>query len=214
MERIAIFGAGGHAKVVLDILLRQQKYEPAMFFSKNEGFDTFLNLPHYPQQDFGRIGCKAGVVAIGDNWVRSRVVEYILQIQPDFTFVTVIHPSAQVASEVKIGEGTVIMPNVVLNHNVTVGRHAILNTTSVIEHDCVIDDYGSVAPGAILGGGVCVGAYTAISLGAKILHNVRVGCHTVIGAGALVIEDVGDSVVSYGHPSRVVRSRVVSDRYL
>ena len=101
MTEIAIFGAGGHAKVVIDVILKQGVYKPVAVFSL-EALTSFAGLPHFHFDKFRDSKISAGVVAIGDNWLRSKVVENILAVQADFKFVSVVHPSAQVGSDVKI----------------------------------------------------------------------------------------------------------------
>ncbi|MBY0553597.1 NeuD/PglB/VioB family sugar acetyltransferase [bacterium] len=214
MENVVIFGTGGHAKVVTDILLRQKIYKPVAFLSLNESLTTFLGLPHFHQSILPQKNFKTGVVAIGDNFIRSQVVEFIKTHIPDFKFITAVHPSAQIAGDVVLSDGTVVMANCVVNSGSNIGSHAILNTGSVVDHDCKIEQFASIAPGCVLGGNVVVGEFSAISLGANVIHGKKIGQHTVIGAGALVLEDVEGFKVAYGSPCREIRSRTQGEKYL
>lgn len=214
MTEIIIFGTGGHAKVVYDILLKQNKYKPVAFVSISETITYFLDLPHVHQSKLAASGFNAGIVAIGDNSVRASVVEYVKSQMTDFKFISAIHPSAQIAEDVNIGKGAVVMANVAINPGTIVGEHVILNTISSVDHDCKIGQYASIAPGCILGGNVEVGEYSAISIGAVVKHGIKIGKHTVVGAGALVLEDIGDFKMAYGSPCKVIRSRVAGEKYL
>lgn len=214
MKEVIIFGTGGHARVVFDVLKRQNKYSPVTFVSLAENLDSFMGLPHTHQSKIDQLSCNAGVVAIGDNFLRSKVVQYILAIKPHFEFISIIDPSSQVGSDVVIQEGTVLMPHSVVNTGSRISKHVIINTSSSVDHDCTIEDFASLAPGAILGGNVGLGAYTAVSLGAHVIHGKKIGKHSVIGAGAVVLKNVGDFTVAYGNPCREVRTRSEGDKYL
>ncbi|MES3037775.1 MAG: acetyltransferase [Bdellovibrionota bacterium] len=211
---VVIIGTGGHAKVVHDILIQEGKFKPAAFFSLDKNLKSFLELPHYHQDEFGQHEFTHGVVAIGDNWLRAQAVRTLNAINSKFQFVTTVHPSAVVGNGVKLGVGTVVMANAVVNPFSVIGDHIIINTSASVDHDCQLENYCSIAPGAVLGGNVKVGQYSAVSLGAKIIHGRSIGEQTVIGAGALVVGDVGSGVVAYGTPCEAKRNRKAGEKYL
>lgn len=214
MESIAIFGTGGHARVIYDILLKQGRYKPSAFFSLEKGLDSFLGVPHFHQDEFKNSSFSAGIVAIGDNWLRSKVVSFICAEKKDFNFVNAIHPSAQIGEGVTFGSGNTVMANAVINPFSIIGSHVIVNTSSSVDHDCHLGDFSSIAPGAVLGGNVVIGSFSAISLGARIIHNKKIGNNVVIGAGSLVLSNVEDSVVAYGAPCQIIRKRAQNEKYL
>lgn len=214
MEDIIIFGSGGHAKVVFDILLKQGKFHPIAFCSLNKALDNFLGVPHYHQDNFKALSCNKGIVAIGDNWIRFQVVDFILRQRPEFYFISALHPTAQIALDVKVGNGTVVMANSVINSSASIGSHVIINTSSSIDHDCVLMDFSSVAPGVALGGNVELGKFSAISIGSCAVHNIKIGSNTVIGAGSVILNSIENSVIAYGCPCKVVKSRNLGERYL
>lgn len=214
MIDVIIFGTGGHAKVVYDILLTQNLYRPVAFLSTNEVITSFLNLPHFHQSKLAELEFNTGIVAIGDNMVRSRVVEFVYSQRSDFHFITAVHLSAAVASDVILQDGIVVMAQTAINSGSRIGSHVIVNTSSSIDHDCNIGKFSSIAPGCILGGNVEIGNFSAVSLGAKIVHGKKIGYHAVIGAGALVLNDIDNYKVAYGSPCKIVRTRVQGEKYL
>lgn len=214
MEEIVIFGTGGHAKVVHDILIQQNKYKVCGFVSLEADRTEFMGLPHFNQANFADLKYTAGIVAIGDNSTRNRVVDFIKKLNSQFKFVSAVHPSASVASDVFIGSGTVVMAQAAINPGSRVGSFSIVNTGAVIDHDCFLGEFSSVAPGCVLGGNVSIGNFSAVSLGASIIHGKKIGEETVIGAGSVVLDDVGGYQVAFGSPCRVVRSRAHGDKYL
>lgn len=216
-KNIIIYGNGGHSKVVMDAIEKSKQYsiyglidDKGMFAS--EGKHKYIGDQSSLKSIIHKID--GGIVAIGDNWIRSEIVLQIKESFPNFKFVSVIHPSAIIASGVKVGDGTVIMPGVVVNSNSTIGEHCVLNTRCSIDHDGLIGDYVSIAPGATLGGNVSVGNHSVVSLGANIIHSKKIGEHSVIGAGATVLNDIDSHVVAYGTPAKAIRYRKKGEKYL
>ncbi|MBI4200762.1 MAG: acetyltransferase [Chloroflexi bacterium] len=212
-QRVLVYGAGGHGKVVVDILERMGRYEIAGIVDDDHqgkglrflgypilgGLDTLLE--HGSQSLL--------VLAIGDNEARDRLAH---RLEPlGFQFVTAVHPTASVGRDVKLGWGTVVMANVAINSGVTIGRHVIVNTGATIDHDCVIGDFAHISPGAHLGGGVTVGPLAHVGIGVSVIQDVTIGARSVIGAGAAVVEDVPPNVTAVGVPARVVRTRQQGD---
>lgn len=214
MKEVVIFGTGGHAKVIYDILSIQKVYRVVSFISLNEVINQFKSIPHISQRDFERSGFEAGIVAVGDNFARNQVVNFIKSVKPNFEFITAVHHSSTIAADVTIGSGTVVMAGAVINSDSKIGSHVIINTASTVDHDCDIGQFSSIAPGCTLGGNVSVSEFTAVSLGSKIIHGIQIGSHTVIGAGSVVVNDIDNLKIAYGNPCRIVRSRNVGEKYL
>lgn len=215
MSDILIYGASGHARVIIDIV-EQAGIHKIIGLVDDTGSVT--NLMGYQVtrsiSEYLDAGVRAGVVAVGDNWQRGRLVAKILCKCKNFEFITAVHPSVKCARDVAIGNGTVVMAGCNLNPCTQVGKHCIVNTGSSIDHDCTINDFASIAPGATLGGNVVVGAYTAIGLGASVIQKVEIGSQAVIGAGSLVLKDIPSLCVAYGNPCKFIRNREVDETYL
>jgi sugar O-acyltransferase (sialic acid O-acetyltransferase NeuD family) len=203
---IYVYGAGGHGKVVADVL-RAAKRPIAGFLddSARRCQVSLLGLPVLDaRQWMSRIeACNEIGVAlgIGDNRARKEVAD--LCRCSGFKIVTAVHPAAVLSLAARIGPGTVVMPLAVVNADARIGSGVIINTGAVIEHDCVISDYAHISPNAVLGGRVRVGSFAHLGLGAAVLPGVSVGSRSIIGAGAVVVRDIPDDVVAMGVPARV-----------
>ncbi|MDQ0063382.1 acetyltransferase [Paenibacillus harenae] len=217
MKSILVYGAGGHAKVVIDVIEKAGIYRIAGLLDGNKPVGTnaygysVLGDESYILSDDNIHGI---IVAIGDNWLRAKIVHAIRAIKPECVFITAIHPQATVARGAVIGEGTVLMAGAVVNSDTIIGSHCVLNTISSVDHDSRLDDYVTMAPHAATGGGVRIESYCTISIGASLIHSVTVHEHTVIGAGATVLSAIESYSVAYGTPARVVRKREAGERYL
>lgn len=107
-----------------------------------------------------------------------------------YKFPVIVHASAVIASDAKLGEGAQVMAGAVVQPAAQIGRNALVNTRAVVEHDCVVGDHVHVAPGAVLCGGVSIGESAHVGAGAVVLVGVRIGARAVVSAGAVVTQDV------------------------
>lgn len=202
-----VFGAGGHARVVIDAIELQAEYRVAGIVDPDAPAGSeLMGYPVLgPDSELVEIvrttGVNSGIVAIGDNRLRRTVVESILSLCPDFSFITAIHPKATVARNVSIGYGALVMPGVIVNAASVVGDHVILNSQSVVEHDCRIGDFVHIAPGTILAGEVQVDDGALVGLGSRVLPGKSIGRSATVGAGGVVVCDVPKNETWFGAPA-------------
>lgn len=198
MNRLIIVGAGGHGKVIADIALKNG-YDDICFVDDNIKGDVTGFLVVGKVADIERLndGKTDFIIGIGNNAVRKSIAEKYA-----VNWVSLIHPSAQLAFGSKIGNGTVVMANAVINACASVGRHCIVNSGAIVEHDNEIEDYVHLSPRVALGGTVRVGALTHIGIGATVSNNVRICENSVIGAGAVVVRNIERSGTYIGIPAR------------
>ena len=206
-QRVLIYGAGGHGKVVLDILERIAEYEivgwvddaPTRSGSRFCGYPILGSLEVLLERGVQ----EQVVVAIGDNKTREDLVRRLES--EGWEFATAIHPSASIARDVTLDSGTVVMANVAVNSGTVVGRHVILNTGATVDHDCAIGDFAQISPGVHLGGSVTVGSQANVGIGASVIPGIAIGTGSVIGAGAAVVCDIPSYVIATGVPARVIK---------
>lgn len=206
---VFVYGGGGHAKVIIDILERMKRIRLAFVVDDMRG-RAAARLCGY--RIIGgsdallarRSRVKSGIVAIGDNGARARVAAWLLE--HGFRAARAIHPAAAIASDVEIGDGTAIMAGAVINSGTRIGSHVIVNTGATVDHDCTIGDFAHIAPGCHLCGGVKVGAGTLLGVGTSVIPGVAIGTNAVIGAGSTVLQDVPDGARMAGSPCRPVES--------
>lgn len=220
MEKILLFGAGPHCNVVIDIVEKQAKYKIAgIIDSKKEIGSKFNDYKIIGRQEnlielSKKYNVNKGIVCLGDNYLRSKLVDILLNLKPNFEFANAIHPSVIIGKNVKIGKGNVLMPGVIVNTLAEIKNHCIINTNSFLEHDCVMENFSSLAPGVSMGGIVSIKQYSAIAVGAMLRDRVNIGEHTVIGSGAVVTKDIPANCIAYGNPAKVIRKRKIGEKYL
>jgi sugar O-acyltransferase (sialic acid O-acetyltransferase NeuD family) len=210
MVRVLILGAGGHAQVVADILLRAHQAgvsaHPIGFLDDDSrlvgttimGLRVLGIIAQLDEFDHDAI-----IVAIGHNRTRARLFESVRARGEQI--VNAVHPAAVIAPDVHLGLGVMICAGVVVNTGTVIGDDVILNTGCTVDHHNHIGNYAHIAPGVHLGGDVTIGEGTLVGIGASVIPQRTIGAWSVIGAGAVVIDDIPAHVTAVGMPARVIK---------
>jgi sugar O-acyltransferase (sialic acid O-acetyltransferase NeuD family) len=211
-KRVAIIGAGGFAREVLDI-----------FDASNESGEDNEVLGYIVESQYGLQGeiisdkpilgnldwfqknRVHGICAVGAPDTRLRLVSKAKALGVEFC--NIIHPSAILTRWIDMGEGVVIGAGCILTNNIKIGSHVHINLSCTIGHDAVIEDFVTLSPGVHVSGKVkiCCGSY--VGTGANIIDRVNIGEWAIVGAGSTIIEDVPPNTVVVGVPGRVIKVR-------
>lgn len=198
--RLLVYGAGGHAKVVVDAA--QAAGDDVVYvIDKQAGHTELLGVPIVATAE--GTDADAFIIAVGDNRIRSAL--FAACIDTGLSPAVVVHPSAIIAPDVEIGGGTFIAAGVVVNAGTVIGTNAILNTSCTVDHDCVVADHAHVGPTSGLCGGVRIGEGALIGVGCSIIPTRSVGDWAVLGAGSVVVGDVPADSTYAGVPARSMR---------
>ena len=200
-KNVVIIGAGGHAKVIADIVLLSgdnlvgfldddERKQGLTIFKQYKVIGKISDSEKYQDSYF--------IIAIGDNARRAEISESL-----KVKYYTAIHPKAIIADTVKIGEGTVVMAGAVINPSTKIGKHCIVNTSCSIDHDNTLEDYVHISPGAHLAGTVYIEEYTWICAGATVSNNVSISSDIIVGAGATVLKNLSTAGTYVGTPARI-----------
>ncbi len=200
MNNLVIIGASGHGKVIADIA-EKAGYTDIVFLDDNPTIESCSSYKvvggckealSYKHADF--------IVAIGNAKTRRKIQSKLTEM--GLHIVSLVHPAAVIASDVKIGAGTVVMAGAVINPCTEIGQGCIVNTCSSVDHDCQIGDYVHVSSGAHVAGTVIIQENTWVGAGATISNNVEIVADCMIGAGAVVVSDIKKSGTYIGVPAR------------
>ena len=207
--QVVIIGAGGHGRVVLDIVRTAGVYEPVGFVDaspSNQGA-TVDGLPVFGSANvlskLRQQGIDSAIVAIGECRARIRYAQ--LLDEHGFTLINAIHPVATVSKTAQLGKNNVIAAGAIVGTHARVGNSTILNTGCVVDHECELDEGVHVCPGTKLAGRVRVGRGTWVGIGATVIQCISIGEYATVGAGAVVIRDVPAYATVVGVPARVLR---------
>jgi acetyltransferase EpsM len=200
MRKINLFGASGHAKVIIDIIERNG-FEVGYIFDDNAKVKNFMGRKVHSVYNLDLLNANPIIISIGDNKVRKAIHDkFQLNLAPPL-----VDPSAIISPSASIDNGTVIMPNAVVNAAVSIGKNCIINTAAVVEHDCILHDYVHVSPKAALAGGVTIKEGTHVGINATIIQSVCIGLWSTIGAGAVVLDDIPDCCTAVGIPAKPIK---------
>jgi len=199
-----VYGSGGHGKVVADAALAGHGYALRGFLDDDPSRLGQSLLGLFVEGGLEAIDGRQGrvVVALGVGLNAARLAVFRRLIAAGHTVVSVVHPSAVVASGAVLGSGTFVAPLAVVHTDARVGRACIVNTGAVIEHDSVLGEGVHVSPNAAIGGEVRLGDEVHVGLGAVVLPRIAIGARSVVGAGAAVAADVPEDVTVVGVPAR------------
>jgi UDP-perosamine 4-acetyltransferase len=206
---VIIIGAGGHAKVVIDTLKKcDMKILGAVDTNSSRHGTNILGIPVLGTDDIvathkpDSILLANGVGSTSDTALRQKIFKRFKE--QGYTFTTLIHPTAIIAEDVKISEGSQVMAGTVLQPGIRMGVNCIINTSASIDHDCIIGDHVHIAPGATLSGSIRIEDLVHVGTGASIIHQINIGRQSIIGAGAVVVHSVGAHKTVIGNPAKAI----------
>lgn len=208
MEDIIIYGSGGMAREVVELIEDINRMKPTW------------NIQGYLDDikgDCGEIVNGYRILGTGDRLKNlERPINVVLAVSdPDakeriynkimdypLKFPVLIHPSARVARNARIGEGSIIGIDCIVSVNVDIGRHVFLNMRTVVGHDTVIRDYCSCLVNCVIAGDVTVNERTLLGSGCIIMEKRIIGKKARVGMGSIVSFDVQDNHVVMSRPSK------------
>lgn len=195
-----VYGAGGHAKVVLDAL--QCRGEHVRLFDDDQmrideellgvRIERVTSLSELPP---------IGHLAIGDNEVRERLLDELTCRGKNWF--SVIHPDNTIAASAQLIAGVFVAARAVVGPNVYVATATIINHGAIVDHDCSLGRCCHIGPNATLGGGVTLGNRVFVGSGSVLLPGISIGDNARIGSGAVVTRDVPANTTVIGIPARI-----------
>lgn len=211
LEKVVILGAriDGHAKVVLEIIEAEGKYEVVGFIDDNlfEEGGSIRNIPvigkttdlHELKQEFGLYGA---IVAIGNNTQRRKLGDKIREA--GLQLINAIHPSVHMDSDVIIGLGNCFCQGVIIVTGTRIGNCVNVHTGATIDHDNVIEDGANLGPGVHTSGRVTICRDAFLGAGTLVIPDGYIGEEAITGAGTVVIRPVASYTKVVGVPARVI----------
>ena len=199
MSSLIIIGASGHGKVVADIA-KLCGYENISFLDDNDsiyecdGYDIIGKTDEFAQYDCDFF------FAIGNQKIRAKIHNQLKKANKNI--VTLIHPSAVISQNVKIGIGSVVMAGAVINTCASIGEGCIVNTCASVDHDNVVGNFVHISVGSHLAGTVTVGDNSWIGIGAVVSNNIDICSNCFIGAGAVVVKNIEEKGTYIGVPAK------------
>ena len=196
---VIILGAGGHAKVIAEALIRLGNVILGFVTPDKEPIAPFLGIKVIGDDSIvstfspDDVVLANGIGALPYQKLRWDLASRMRKL--GYSFMTIAHPSAIIARDVVLAEGVQVMAGSVIQPGTQISRDCIINTGVLIDHDCIIEESCHLAPGVVFSGGVNVGEGTHIGVGTSVIQNISIGKNSVIAAGSLLFKDVPSEVI-------------------
>lgn len=212
MNRIKAIGlgAGGHCKVIIEMLQMQENVDVVGLLIPDDGTSMFQGVPILGDDDWIENALSLGITHffIGVGTVRAtpkRAKLFELGLSAGLIPLNVIHPNVVIAQSVKMGRGVTIMCGTILDTEVIIGDNVIMNVGAIVCHETVIGNHTHVSGRTVVSGGCTVGENCLIGIGACVINGINIGHNVTVGAGSVVIRDVPDHLTVVGVPAKPIQ---------
>jgi sugar O-acyltransferase (sialic acid O-acetyltransferase NeuD family) len=209
-----IYGGGGHAATIGDLLL-SYGYNVVGCIDDDVEKNGSLVLPGLKvigtREDLVEViqneEIEIGVLGIGgviDSGPRIQAYQLIKKL--GLKLPTLIHPSSIISTSVTLGEATVVLAGVVIGPRCKIGTNVIINQGAQICHDVIIKDHVHIAPGAVIAGGCVIEESTVVGMGSCIKQGLTIKNNSIVGMGAIVTKSIAkpDCLV-FGNPAKIIK---------
>lgn len=209
MKNLLIVGAGGFGRemysAALEAVGHGEWFTVRGFLDARpdalDGFDGYPPIVGSPD-GYAPGAEDVFITALGSIASRRRCAEAIAA--RGGRFISIVHRTASLGMNVKVGEGSFIAHNVVLTADIEVGRHACVFHNTSIGHDCRLGDFSHVYAQCTLGGAVMVGEGAAVFPGSRVVPRRTIGAGATVGIGSVVVLNVRPGATVYGNPAREI----------
>ena len=207
IKPVVVLGAGGHAKVLIEILIRMEIEVLGVsikFTDKPEKTNYRLFSDDEVMSKFSpkEINLVNGVGSLPNHKVRYDLS--MTYAEKGYNFISISHPSSIISSDVKISEGAQLLAGTFIGSGSSIGTGTIINSHSSIDHDCEIQEYCHIAPGVTCSGQVKIGKFVHVSPGVTVINNIKIGDNSIINPGVIVTDNVpSDSIVKTSQHNRI-----------
>lgn len=205
---LIIIGAGGHASVLIDILLKQNRFIEAIvtpkgtknkrLFSDFQILKEDSDILNYSEKEFNLVN---GIGFMPYKNIRKTINDRFISM--GYEFETIIANTAEVSQNAYIESGAQILNGAIVQAGSTISNNTIVNTKSLIEHDCFIGKSNHIAPNSTLCGGVRTGDNVFIGASSTVVNGINIDNNCVIGAGSLIRKNIPKNITVYNQQNTI-----------
>jgi sugar O-acyltransferase (sialic acid O-acetyltransferase NeuD family) len=201
-SQIIIYGAGGHAKAVMEMVQAIGAFRIAGIIDDNAALtgNSVLGIPVLGTRDVlpqlvekGVRLAANGVGGIIDINIRMKLFELLTGY--GFAFPILRHPRATVEPSAQIYDGVQVFANAYVGSSAILHEKCMINTGAIVSHDCEIGSFTHIAPGAMLAGHVHVGEKALVGMGVTTMIGIKIGSGARVGNGAVLLADVPERAI-------------------
>lgn len=207
MKNLLIIGASGFGRDIYNLAIECKgylcDYKIKGFLDDNKdalkGYESTYPLIVGTVNNYEIENEDVFICALGDVQTKKKCVQILTK--KGGKFISLIHPSAHVDINAKVGKGCVVLQNAVLGSGSIIGDFVLIQISTIIGHDSKIGNYSRIDCHAVCVGGVVIEDEVTIHTSAVINHKVIVGRGSIVGACSFVIRKVKENSTVYGNPA-------------
>ena len=209
---LGIYGYGGHGLEVEELARvinsKENRWGDIIFIDDapnkidNEKIFSFEDIisKHKPEDiEF--------MVGIGEPVIREKIYNKVKE--KGYNFATLVHPSAFVASDVEVKEGSMICYNAYVSVKNYLSENVLIQPMAALGHECSIGKNSVVSSFVSMGGNSSLGDTSYIGLNACVKQKIKIGNGSVVGLGSAVVHDIPNGVLAVGYPARPIKNEDV-----
>lgn len=218
IKDIIILGSSGGCldiyDLIKDINIVKKKYNFVGFLENNkkkipQKYKKFYLGPFRNAKKF-KNAYFATAIGNENNFHNKENILANLQIE-NKKFHSLIHPTAIIGENVKIGNGTIIHNGTYIGRNCKLGNFLVILPKNIISHDSKIGSFTIVNSSCILAGNVNIKKNCYLGSGVNIRDHVTVKSGILVGMGSLVTKNLSkQKSIYYGIPAKFMR-RIAND---
>lgn len=206
MKNLIIIAAGGMGRTFYDIARESVGYGTEFvikgFIDDNlSALDGFSGYPpilgkidEYVPETEDVFTCSIGSIA------RKKCMESIMSKGGEF--VTLIHNTARIGTNVKMGKGNVVAAYTSIGADASIGNYNLIQAYTVVGHDVKIGDWNRIDTHVTCVGGTEIKNCADIYTSAVLNHGVVVEDNAHVGALSFVIRRVKEGTTVMGNPAK------------
>lgn len=207
---LLIYGAGGLAKEVYDLAVRnyRDRYDTICFIDDyaDEGSFYFSERVRFSSLEkiIGeKTACVEGIVAVGEPAYRKMLAEKFENA--GIPLATLIDRTAVVSPSAVIEEGCIVCEQALVHAEAKIGKGVLIQPLSAVGHGSEIGCYSVISSGCVICGDVEIGNATYLGVNAAVREKLRIGANVIVAMGAVLFSDVEENNTVVGNPARVTR---------
>lgn len=210
MKNLLIIGAGGCGREVLQWARDINEVTPIWnvkgfldddldaLYGKDCSLSVLSKIDDYQIEEEDEFVC-----SIGNSAVRKNIVEKLEA--KGAKFVSIIHPSANVAETARLGKTVILYPFSLVSDNAVIGDGAIINMYSSIAHDSVLGEYCTISAHCDVTGMCTLGNCVFMGTTSNMVPGTKIGDDVYICAGSTVMGSVRSNRKVLGNPAKIVK---------